>query len=505
MTDDRSAIVHAVLAWSLRTYFHGGAVAAAVQPEAIQWDGLLWLARQHHVQPLVYYSLHTYCASMIPPAMQQPLHAMYRAHCVEALLQMRDGITALDHLHTHQVQAIPLFGGIMAQLTYGHMTFRASRSRTLRFILHAVDIPRARQLLSTLGYDERGLSHTSSPHRLRFYVDTTGQDRPSGPERALCWTRLQTFRVSGRDMLVLAPEDWLLFLCGRGTQHRWRRWCDVCDVAALLMHNPTLDWTYVLEQAGQQRVTRSVFLGLRLAGLLCDRLLPEAIRVRLEAEPAVTRLAAQCLAHLYGRQTPASGLMTQLQYELDLRQGLYAKSYCALRYSVDQLRRLAQHIGGRAPSTHLGTYEPTPPIVARRLLQLAGVSSTDMVYDLGCGDGRIVILAAQEFGARGVGLDIEPAHITAAQTNAAAAGVEQMVQLRVEDVMRAKLDTATVVMIYLPESAYPRLLPKLRQQLRPGTRVVSHDSSFPYWLPEKVEILSYERVKVAHLYLWRMP
>ncbi len=151
MTDSRSAVAHAMLAWSLRTYFHGRAAAASVQRDAIPWDGLLWLARQHHVQPLVYHSLTTFCAGMMPPALQQQMHAMYQANGCEALRQMAEVLTLLDHLHTHQVQAIPLCGGLLAQLTYGHMALRASRSRTLRFIVHAADIPQARQLLATLG------------------------------------------------------------------------------------------------------------------------------------------------------------------------------------------------------------------------------------------------------------------------------------------------------------------------------------------------------------------
>ncbi|MGH8059221.1 MAG: SAM-dependent methyltransferase, partial [Candidatus Entotheonellia bacterium] len=188
---------------------------------------------------------------------------------------------------------------------------------------------------------------------------------------------------------------------------------------------------------------------------------------------------------LQGRQTPAAGPMAQLQYELALRQGLFAKVHGGLRYGVDHLRGLTRTIGARSTPTPLGPYVPTPPIVARRLLQLARVHSTDTVYDLGCGDGRMVIMAAQEFGARGVGLDIDPARIAVATANAATAGVEHVVQFRVEDVMRAKLDTATVVMVFLPEEAYAVLFPTLRTHLRPGTRVVSHGFFFPQCLPDK--------------------
>lgn len=111
MTDSRSAVAHAMLAWSLRTSFHGRAAAASVQREAIPWDGLLWLARQHHVQPLVYHSLTTHYAGMMPPSLQQQMHAMYQANGFESLSQMGEVLTLLNHLCTHQVQAIRCVAG----------------------------------------------------------------------------------------------------------------------------------------------------------------------------------------------------------------------------------------------------------------------------------------------------------------------------------------------------------------------------------------------------------
>jgi len=102
-------------------------------------------------------------------------------------------------------------------------------------------------------------------------------------------------------MHVLAPEDWLLFLCGRGTQHHWRWWRDVCDVAALLTRHAALDWTYVLAQADLRRVTRGVLLGLWLVSRLLAIPLQAPIRCRLGAASAVKRLAVHGMAQLQGR------------------------------------------------------------------------------------------------------------------------------------------------------------------------------------------------------------
>jgi SAM-dependent methyltransferase len=119
-------------------------------------------------------------------------------------------------------------------------------------------------------------------------------------------------------------------------------------------------------------------------------------------------------------------------------------------------------------------YVPTTPAIVDAMLKLASVSSTDVVYDLGCGDGRIVIAAAKQYGARGVGVDIDPDRITEARANAKAAGVEHLVTFRVEDLFVTDIKDATVVALYLLPSVNRRLIPKLRSDLKRGARVVSN-------------------------------
>src|ERR1043165_3777228 len=109
------------------------------------------------------------------------------------------------------------------------------------------------------------------------------------------------------------------------------------------------------------------------------------------------------------------------------------------------------------------------------MLTMARVGASDVVYDLGCGDGRVVIMAAQKFGARGVGIDIDPMLIAQANANAIAAGVESRVAFRVEDALTVDVSPATVVTLYLLAASNVKLRPALMQQLRPGARIVSHN------------------------------
>jgi len=145
-------------------------------------------------------------------------------------------------------------------------------------------------------------------------------------------------------------------------------------------------------------------------------------------------------------------------------------------------------------------YVATPEAVVDEMLELARVDSADVVYDLGSGDGRIVIAAAKRFGARGVGIEIDPERVREARENAREAGVEDRVQFIEGDFFTADIREATVVTLYLLPEVNRALLPKLLAELRPGTRIVSHNYDFGDWTPEKT--LGASR---GTIYYWRVP
>jgi SAM-dependent methyltransferase len=152
----------------------------------------------------------------------------------------------------------------------------------------------------------------------------------------------------------------------------------------------------------------------------------------------------------------------------------------------------------------LAPYAATPPDVVERMLTLAGVGPQDVVYDLGCGDGRIVIAAAQRFGARGVGIDIDAALIARAQENARQAGVEMRVTFRVQDAMTIDVSDATVVTLYLLSASNVKLRPILTRQLRRGARIVSHNFAIGDWEPDTVDTFTDAGGSTRTLYLWKV-
>ena len=152
---------------------------------------------------------------------------------------------------------------------------------------------------------------------------------------------------------------------------------------------------------------------------------------------------------------------------------------------------------------NLAPYVPTPQDVVERMLALANVQKNDYVIDLGCGDGRIPVTAAKKYGARALGVDIDPVRIEEANANAKAAGVQNLVTFKLQNALTTDVSTATVVTTYLLSASNLRLRPILTKQLKPGSRIVAHSFSFGDWKPEKTDTFVDEagRSRVLYLYI----
>jgi len=151
----------------------------------------------------------------------------------------------------------------------------------------------------------------------------------------------------------------------------------------------------------------------------------------------------------------------------------------------------------RLPDVH---FEPTPDDVVEAMLRMAEVTKDDLVYDLGCGDGRIVIMARKKFGARGVGVDIDPVRIKESNENARKEGVADRVKFIGNDLFETDISGATVVTLYLLEEINLQLRPKLFNELKPGTRIVSHTFDMGDWEPDNIG-----QVRDRMFYYWIIP
>ena len=151
----------------------------------------------------------------------------------------------------------------------------------------------------------------------------------------------------------------------------------------------------------------------------------------------------------------------------------------------------------------LAPYIPTPQDVVDRMLADAELTPNDVLYDLGCGDGRIVITAARKYKTRGVGIDIDQARISESRSNARAAGVGDLVEFQRGDILEADVSRATVVTLYLTSSTNLKLRPILTRQLRPGARIVSHVFGMGDWKPDKVDRFKDSQGDDRVVYVWK--
>ena len=149
-------------------------------------------------------------------------------------------------------------------------------------------------------------------------------------------------------------------------------------------------------------------------------------------------------------------------------------------------------------------YVPTPQDVVERMLDLAGVKKGDVVYDLGCGDGRIVVTAAKKYGVKAIGFEIDPERIKESHENIQKAGVEKLVEIRQQDILTVDLSGATVLTMYLLPDVNLRLRPAIQKQMKPGSRIVSHDFDMGDWKPERTERVKDSSGWDHTIYLWRI-
>ncbi|UCC41685.1 MAG: class I SAM-dependent methyltransferase [Candidatus Aminicenantes bacterium] len=177
----------------------------------------------------------------------------------------------------------------------------------------------------------------------------------------------------------------------------------------------------------------------------------------------------------------------------------------SFRYNENDELELYEGSHGREDAPDLAPFVPTPMAVVEKMLQMANIDKNDVLYDLGCGDGRIVITAAERYGIRGVGIDIDPQRIKEANAAAKMAGVENLVKFRLQDVMTVDFSEATVLALYLLEESNELLRPLFERYLRPGTYVVSHNYPIPGWEEKEIHFASLmaEDNEEHDIYLYR--
>jgi hypothetical protein len=518
-----------------------GRVRALLHGE-LNWPDVVATAFQHHVASFLYENLRITAKELVPTLWMDSMRQYVSESSGLALLLVSELVHIHEIFDAEQSPLIPYKGPVLSWLAYQNLTGRTFID--LDFVTQQANIPRATALLKAAGFspefspqEELAGRSGHAPGQYGFFREANRVHVELHTERTLRYfpapldfdkmsRRFLTVEIAGRRMRTFCIEDTLVMLCVHGAKHFWDRLAWSVDVAELIKTQP-VDWDLCLQIALEMKSMRVFLLGLCLARDLLDAPLPPSILERIERDAKVRWLTEKVRAQFEGAADASPGVVPRALFRVRSRdsvgQGLrhmvrltmspterdrqsthLPRSLAPLYLLLRPLRLLQEYGLGfrRRLNLDLAIYDPTPQEIVDGMLRLANVGPSDVLYDLGCGDGRIVVAAAEKYGIRAVGVDISPRRIAEAQKNARQHGVESRVQFLQADAKNVKISGATVVMIYLGADANLRLVERLRSELSPGARVVSRNFRIYGWPPERTERLVLSDGIESSLYLW---
>ncbi len=434
---------------------HGGTVAediTALLPR-INWTHLLWLGRQHGVLLLLHEALKfSSLAAFCPEPIFAQLRAFHEVNQLRSLARAREICQLQDLFDQHAIPAIPVDSWTAAYCLYGHANW-VELAPTIHYLVPVEMQTRTEALL------EAALHPTKANPEQLIHVGQTPVILNRGlgkhPAASRLWSHPGTFMLGGRTFRRLTPEHWLLQHVEKNGDHQHDQLLQAWKIAGLT-------------KALRAEMNESLMIEARAFGL--EEQLLSAVE---DSHHALQRPLPPFLSARFRPQK---------------------KAPVDTGTATDDVK---------SPGFNV-PYLSTPPRVMDRMLALADIGPRDVVYDLGCGDGRFVIKAVKDFQARGVGIDLDPVRIAEAEALAAEAGVSERATFVCGDIFEANLTETTVLCLYLMPEFHPRIHEQLRREARPGLRIVSHDYIFPGWPPEKTEIIRVGLSKTSQIYLWKI-
>ena len=514
---------------------------ARLAQEPLDWLRIVSLASDHHVIPLVAKSLAAMAQTSAPEPLKDFLVQSAHQTAVRNLALTAELLRILEEFGKAGIRGLPYKGPVCAALAYGNISLR--QFGDLDIFLRDVEIGRARQILLAMGYaTEDSLEIPPGGHAPGQYVFWREHSRyllelhtektmryyplPLDPEKLE--QRARPIELGGRPVLTFSPEDTLILLCVHGCKHFWNRLLWIVDIAELSEHT-ALDWGAALRRAEEMRCARMVRLGLRMAADLAGARLPQEVLRSVEADRITTGLAKKIQQMLFREMAEEPGAGRRLLFRVRMSdrpwEGLRQTLRLATQATEDDRmaarlpRQLEAFYAVMRPLHLIGKYGlgfrkraaadlapflATPDAIVERMLAMAEIRPGDVLYDLGCGDGRIVVMAAQRYGIRCVGIEVDAARIAEARERARAAGVEKLVTILEQDAKQADVSPADIVTLYLTAPGNLKVWPNLERGLRLGARIVSRDFKMPGWTEEKSEAMEAPGAPPTALYLWRV-
>ena len=511
----------------------------------LNWSDVVAATLQHNLAPVVYERLGAVEGVPLPAEHRNMLREAVRDSSRWSLILLQEMFRLYEQFESAEIPALPYKGPVLAWLAYGDFTRRACTD--LDFVVPQQYIPRAAAVLERAGYtaacDPRELHAGEQPHapgeyaflrgvnffRVELHTERTLRYFPVALDFAKICQRLLGVQLAGRTLRTFSVEDTLVMLCVHGAKHFWDRLGWILDIAGVVSSQP-VDWPAALQMAADLNSTRVFLLGLSLAHDLLDAPLPESVLEQVRQDAHVRWLSQRVCDSLAGRAKPSAGVFRRTIFRLRSRDefahglmhmarlalsptesdrgavGLPAR-FSFLYFLVRPWRLLRQYgLGLRGPQAEpdLGIFDATSPEVAEQMLNLAETGPGDVVYDLGSGDGAIVVTAAEKYGIPGVGIDIHPQRIAEARAKAKKHGVEARTKFLLQDAKTADISEATVVTLYTSAAGNLKLVDRLREQLRPGARIVSRNFQIFGWPADQCVKHVTPHGTPTYLYLWKV-
>lgn len=514
--------------------------ARALVGEGLDWPYLIWRALRHDLLPRLAALLLDASPQAMPEELREQLadhtrrNAERNAFLAEELQRLAYGLRAAG------IAAAPFDGPALVSSFGGDPVPRLHQA--VKLLVRGRDLPASLAFLKARGYRWQGalmgareetVPVTRTPYVL---LSEDGRVRLElhwgiAPKHWDCpaedlWNRLETVPLGRGEALTLPPDWHLLALAAQGSVERWRCLAWAFDLGELTHRRPDLEWDRALATARRYGGERMVLLGVEVARQVMDLPLPPVAEERLRAQPWARETARSLVQGCISANAAQPGLLARALFLTRLRDRVPDQARTALSvaltptlsdcglvplpawlsglyYALRPLRLATVYAWLALGRARPVPFAPSRMEVVERMLRLAGVGPEDVVYDLGCGDGRIVVEAARSHGARAVGVDPDPDRMREALARAREAGVQDRVTLLQEDALRVDLSEATVVTLFMTAGWTERVLPKLRAELRPGARIVSHGADLPGWPPSETDLVIHAD-GLSRLYLWRV-
>jgi hypothetical protein len=534
--------------WQLRLLFASarpGEVSreeiAALATEVKDWPALFASANGHCVRPLLHRALHASGFSGIPAEWQHSLEQGVRQVLKQNLAFTAELLRIVEFLGGRGIEAVPYKGPMLAVQAYGDIGLREFMD--LDILVRHREIPKITEVMQENGYPLftgsggsktkksaeaiPGQYHFAKPPEflpIEFHTEKTLRYYPSPIDADRFLEHLTPVEFGGRVLRGFDPELTLSILSVHGAKHLWNRLQWIADLAWLVNATPNFTWDVALDCAQELGAEKMVLTGVALASGLLGMALPDGVAGKIRRDKDVATLMEQSAREIFHPARAAANVTERAAYRVRSSPNRGAGIRQLVRLATSPTEedrtegggsklgnvlarpfRLARKYGigaQRNPEPDLAPFAQTPEAVIDAMLALAAPRKGDVLYDLGCGDGAIVIRAAEKYGVRAVGLDLDAVLLSAARKNAKKRGVTDRVEFIQQDVKSTNLSRATIVTLLLSISGNLLLMPHLQTQLKHGARIVSARFDFPGWKPDEAKRIVIPGEKPWNVYLW---